>query len=160
MRRDVEVHRGPWKENPLWHYLEFIALSKVIRNFLFLWVARRCPFMPLKNSIYRAMGAKIGENVAFGLEASMEIFYPELVEIGDNTIIGYNVTLLTHEILTDEWRTGRIRIGRDCVVGANSTVLPGVTIADGTVVAAGSLVNCDVSGFVGGVPARPLERED
>jgi len=43
------------------------------------------------------------------------------------------------------------------VVGARSLILPGVTVAPGTVVSAMSLVNSDVEGFVGGVPAKPLK---
>jgi acetyltransferase-like isoleucine patch superfamily enzyme len=49
-------------------------------------------------------------------------------------------------------------IGRDVVIGASCTILPGVVIGDGAVVSAHSLVNRDVAAgsFVGGVPARPL----
>lgn len=89
----------------------------------------------------------------------MDIFFPQLIEIGDNTIIGYNTTILCHEFLIREYVTGRVVIGKDVMVGANTTILPGVTIADGSVVSAHSLVNNDVEGFVGGVPARPLEKE-
>ena len=53
-----------------------------------------------------------------------------------------------------------IRIGNDVWIGANATVLPGVTIGDGAVVAAGAVVTRDVEPLtvVGGVPARPLKR--
>ena len=102
------------------------------------------------------MGCRIGRNVAVGLEATLDIFYPQLIEIGDDTIVGYNTTILCHEFLVDEYRTGPVRIGRRVTIGANCTILPGVTIADGAVVSAHSLVNSDVSGFVGGVPARAL----
>ncbi|HEV8358919.1 MAG TPA: acyltransferase, partial [Candidatus Thermoplasmatota archaeon] len=91
-----------------------------------------------------------------GLEATMDIFFPQLIEIGDDTIIGYNTTILCHEFLVAEWRTAPVRIGKRVTIGANCTILPGVTIADETVVSAHSLVNRDVAGFVGGVPARPL----
>jgi acetyltransferase-like isoleucine patch superfamily enzyme len=49
-------------------------------------------------------------------------------------------------------------IGRDVVIGANCTILPGVVIGDGATVSAHSLVNHDVApgSVVGGVPARPL----
>jgi acetyltransferase-like isoleucine patch superfamily enzyme len=50
-----------------------------------------------------------------------------------------------------------VRIGKRVTIGANCTILPGVTIADGSIVSAHSLVNRDVEGFVGGVPARPLK---
>ena len=158
MPRRVTIYRNKREGNTLWNYLDYIPLRKIVRNFLLLWVARRSFSMPFKNRLYRAMGAKIGKGVAFGLEATMELLYPELVEIGDNSVIGYNVTILTHEMLVDHWRLGKVQIGKNCVIGANTTIMPGVRIADNTIVSAHSLVNKDVSGFVGGVPTRPLKR--
>ena len=51
---------------------------------------------------------------------------------------------------------GRIRIGNNCFIGARSTILPGVTIGDNSIVAAGAVVNRSIpSGEVwGGVPAH------
>lgn len=53
-----------------------------------------------------------------------------------------------------------IRIGKYVWIGANATVLPGVTIGDGAVVAAGAVVTKDVPemAVVGGVPARMLKQ--
>ena len=53
-----------------------------------------------------------------------------------------------------------VRIGDDAWLGANVTVLPGVTIGNGAVVAAGAVVSRDVeeNTVVGGVPARLLRR--
>jgi len=53
---------------------------------------------------------------------------------------------------------GDIRIGDDCWIGYASIVLKGVTIGDGAVVAAGSVVTRDVAPYtiVAGVPARPI----
>ena len=47
------------------------------------------------------------------------------------------------------------------MIGANTTILPGVTIGDGAVVAAGSVVHKDVApgSFVGGNPMREIERK-
>jgi maltose O-acetyltransferase len=104
------------------------------------------------------MGAKVGASVSWGLDATMDVLVPENISIGDETIIGYGTLLLGHEFLQREYRLGEVEIGRRVVVGANSTVLPGVRIADDSVVGAGSLVNRDVEGFVGGVPARPVRR--
>jgi acetyltransferase-like isoleucine patch superfamily enzyme len=104
------------------------------------------------------MGIRVGSNVSIALEVTMDVLFPQLIEIGDNTIIGFNTTILCHEFLIKEYVTGPVVIGRDVMVGANTTILPGVTIADGSVVSAHSLVNSDIEGFVGGVPARPLTR--
>jgi acetyltransferase-like isoleucine patch superfamily enzyme len=104
------------------------------------------------------MGIKIGRNVSIALEVTMDVFFPQLIKIGDNTIIGFNTTILCHEFLIKEYVTGPVIIGNDVMVGANTTILPGITIADGSVVSSHSLVNSDIEGFAGGVPARPLQQ--
>ena len=88
-----------------------------------------------------------------------DIFFPELIEIGDNTIIGYNSTILAHEYMVKEWGKGKVKIGRDVTIGANVTVLPGIIIGDGATVSACSLVNKDIpdNSFVGGVPVKQLK---
>lgn len=121
-------------------------------------LARISPSLSLKLWLYRMMGIRVGSNVSIALEVTMDVFFPQLIEIGDNTIIGYNTTILCHEFLIKEYVTGPVVIGRDVMVGANTTILPGVTIANGSVVSAHSLVNSDIEGFVGGVPAKPLDR--
>jgi len=88
-----------------------------------------------------------------------DIFYPEKIKIGSNVVIGYNSTILCHEFLRNEYRIGNVIIEDDVMVGANTTILPGVTIGKGAVVSACSLVNKDIPPytFVGGVPARVIK---
>ncbi len=128
-------------------------------NFFIIYICRFIPSLSLKNILYRAVGVKIGKDASVGLMAMFDIFFPELIEIGENTVVGYNVTLLAHEYLVDEWRTGRIKIGKNVMIGANSTVLAGVNIGDGAIISACSLVNRDVrcDAFVGGVPIKDLK---
>ena len=71
--------------------------------------------------------------------------FPEKISIGENSVIGYNTTILAHEYLIKEYRLGEVRIGENVLIGANTTILPGVTIGDGAVVAAGSVVHKDVA---------------
>ncbi|MEX3508105.1 DapH/DapD/GlmU-related protein [Kocuria carniphila] len=58
-----------------------------------------------------------------------------------------------------QWSFPDIRIGNGVFIGVSCTVLGNVTIGDGAVVAAGSLVNKDVPAhtLVGGVPARIIK---
>ncbi|WP_455482771.1 DapH/DapD/GlmU-related protein [Haemophilus parahaemolyticus] len=53
-----------------------------------------------------------------------------------------------------------MRIGKNVWIGSNATILAGVTIGDGTVIAAGALVNKDVPPMVvvGGVPAKIIKK--
>ena len=158
--RKLTDYPAPQGTNSLWVWTKNRSPVKVTFNFLMLLAIRYSPSLRLKIVAMRLMGVKVGNKVSMGLNATVDIFYPELIEIGENSIIGYNATLLAHEYLIEKLRTGPVVIGKNVLVGASSTVLAGVSIGDGAVVSAGSLVNCDVpaGSFVGGVPARVIER--
>lgn len=132
---------------------------RTVFNFILIYLARYLPSTRLKNFLYRTCGAKIGDRVTFGLGAVMDIFYPELISVGDDTLIGYNTVLLGHELLQNEYRTGKVEIGKRVMIGANCTVLPGVRIGDDASVSAMSLVNSDIPAGQkwGGIPARRLK---
>ena len=87
------------------------------------------------------------------------------IYLGDRVLVGQNVVLATLNHGMDPARRADlhpapIRIGDDVWIGANATVLPGVTIGDGVIVAAGAVVTRDVPAMtvVGGVPARVIKR--
>ncbi len=86
----------------------------------------------------------------------LDVMFPEKISVGRNTVIGYNTTILAHEYLIKEYRLGPVVIGSEVMIGANSTILPGITIGDGAIVSAGTLVHKDVppGAFVGGNPMR------
>ena len=107
--------------------------------------------------MYRSfLGMEVGQQTAVAFMVMMDIFFPEKIKIGDNTIIGYNTTILAHEYLLHEYRLGAVEIGSNVMIGANCTILPGVRIGDNAVVAAGSIVTKDVepNAFVAGNPAK------
>ena len=96
------------------------------------------------------------------------------VTIGNDCNFGPNVTIVTpvHPMVASErrlMRTGAgeekrlcyakpVHIGNDCWFGANVTVCPGVTIGDGCVIGAGSVVTRDIpaNSFAAGVPCRVI----
>lgn len=91
----------------------------------------------------------------------------ETVTIGDRCDIGPCVSFQTggHEISTHDRRAGvgynnPITVGNGCWIAAKTTVLGGVKIGDGSVVAAGSCVVGNVTGdiLVGGVPAKEIRK--
>ncbi|WP_425452242.1 acyltransferase [Paenibacillus sambharensis] len=140
-----------------------VSRFKAVRNFIFIQLSRYCPSLPVKNWIYRRiLGMKVGRHTSFALMVMVDVFFPERIEIGDNSIIGYNTTILTHEYLIREYRLGHVRIGSGVMVGANTTILPGVTIGDGAIIAAGSIVHKDVEpySFVGGNPIKVIRAPD
>jgi len=141
----------------LWWRVKNPVLT-VIR-FLLIYSARFLPSTRLKNILYRLCGARIGAGVTFGLGATLDIFYPEMISVGDNTLIGYNTVILGHEFLQGEYRTGRVEIGKSVMIGANCTVLPGIRIGDGATISTMSLVNRDIPAGEkwGGVPVKRLK---
>ena len=88
------------------------------------------------------------------------------ITIGENSFLGPNclLTTVTHEIGNSDQRAGvnlykSIKIDEGCWLGANVTVLPGVTIGKGCIVGAGSLVNksLEENYMYAGVPARKIK---
>lgn len=130
--------------NSLWQVYRTVPFWKVVRNVLVIEAARYMPFFTWKNRMYRWLGIQVGDQTAVAYKVTMDILFPELIRIGRNTIIGYNTTILAHEYLVDEYRLGEVVIGDEVMVGANSLILPGVVIGDRAVVAAGSVVTRDV----------------
>ncbi|ATH93401.1 acetyltransferase [Bacillus glycinifermentans] len=143
--------------NSLWHVYQTVPFFKVVKNFIVIQTARYTPFLGVKNWMYRTfLRMKIGEQSSFALMVMLDVMFPEKISVGRNTVIGYNTTILAHEYLIKEYRLGEVTIGDEVMIGANSTILPGVTIGDGAVVSAGTLVHKDVppGAFVGGNPMR------
>ena len=98
------------------------------------------------------------------IERNCFLLAKDKIEIGENSTLAYGVTVLTsadpngpHNALSALYPSVKapVVIGKDCWIGANATILPGVTIGDFSVVAAGSVVTKNVpSGtMVAGNPA-------
>ncbi len=83
------------------------------------------------------------------------------IEIGDNVLIGQQVVIATlnHDLLPEKRANmlpAPVKIGNGVWVGAHATILSGVTVGDGAVIAAGAVVTRDVppKAIVAGVPAK------
>lgn len=143
--------------NSLWQIYKTVPFFKVVKNFIVIQLARYTPFLSIKNWMYRTfLKMEVGKETAFALMVMPDIMFPEKIKVGSNSIIGYNTTILAHEYLINEYRLGEVIIGDEVMIGANSTILPGVTIGDGAIVSAGTLVHKNVpeGAFVGGNPMR------
>lgn len=94
------------------------------------------------------------------------VYALDKITIGEKTCIGEYVKLLTgyHDITTWNFafKTKPITIGSCVWIATGAIVLPGVTIGDGAVVAAGSVVTNDVEPWtvVGGNPARVIKKRE
>ncbi|MCE0453054.1 DapH/DapD/GlmU-related protein [Brevibacillus sp. AF8] len=143
--------------NPLWHMYRTVSFWKVMKNFIVIQLSRYTPIVSWKNWMYRTfLRMEVGQHSAVALMVMMDIMFPEKIKIGRNCVIGYNTTILAHEYLIDEYRLGEVVIEDAVLVGANTTILPGVTIGKGAIVAAGTVVHKDVppGAFVGGNPMQ------
>ncbi len=89
------------------------------------------------------------------------------ITIGDGALIGHNAVLATlnHGFAPEDRQSlypAPISIGKNVWMGANCTVLPGVTIGDNAIVAAGAVVTKDVpeNMIAGGLPAKCIKSID
>ena len=92
------------------------------------------------------------------------------INIGNDCLIGPDVLIINnnhqmspHELIRmQECAKSRIIIGNDVWIGAKAVILPGVTIGDGAIIAAGSVVNKDVKPYtlVAGVPAKYIKNRE
>ena len=134
--------------NLLWQVYKIVKFPKVFKQTCIIEISRFIPSMSLKRYIYRKfLKMTIGQNTSFAYKVSPDLFYPELISVGNNSVIGYNTTILTHEVLVDEWRYGRVSIGHHTLIGANVTILPGVTIGNHVKVGAGTVITKDVPDY-------------
>jgi acetyltransferase-like isoleucine patch superfamily enzyme/acyl carrier protein len=127
-----------------------------IRNRLFQVIALYVPgYKTTRVWLHRMRGVSIGKNVSIGLSALIETAYPSLVSMGNNVTIGMRVMIIGHlRDSTEEarWKNERtVRIEDDVYVGPGVIILPNVTIGQGAVISAGSVVSRSV-------PPRTLAR--
>ena len=110
--------------------------------------------------LQRWRGARIGRGVWLGLYVSLDELHPEALSIGDNCTIGIRTSIITHFYWGPQQSVsnGIVTIGRDVFVGPHCVILPNVTIGEGSVIQAGSIVTRSVPPrtFWGSPPAGPI----
>ena len=143
-----------------------------MRGLMRAWLKRRfgsfghgSSYDPLTSVVAGYENIRLGRNVFIGPHAYLSADGVR-IDIGDDTVIGPGLYLIAgdHEFAipgvlfhtSPRGRNEPIRIGCNVWIGARATVLKGVTVGDGAIVAAGSVVTRDVKPFavVAGVPAR------
>lgn len=107
-------------------------------------------------------GMAVGRNVWVDTSAIFDESCAWLIEIGDEVVVAPHAFFVAHDASTkktlDYTRIGRTRVGRGVFIGARALILPGITIGERAIVAAGSVVTRDVppGAIVAGNPARKV----
>ena len=104
---------------------------------------------------------KIGNNVSIGDRTQLHC--GNRIDIGDNSFISWDCCIMDrdyHAFNADKEESKPVIIGEHCWIGCRVLIIKGVSIGNGAVVAAGSVVTKDVPPFclVGGNPAKIIRR--
>ena len=116
--------------------------------------------VPTKKLIKR--GLKVGENFNRQQGCFIDPTHCWLIEIGNNVTMSIRVVLMAHDASTKNslgyTKIGKIKIKDNVFLGANTIVLPNVTIGENSVIGANSVVTKDVppNSVVAGNPARVI----
>lgn len=133
-------------------------------------LARHIPGGFTRARLHKIKGVIMGKNVWIGEDVYIDNEYPFLIFIEDNVEIAAYSMIMAHGRDLHLLRPGMyvsdlgyppspVRIKKGCWLGLHSIVLGGVTIGEGSVIAAGSVVTKDIPDFAlaGGTPAKVIK---
>jgi acetyltransferase-like isoleucine patch superfamily enzyme len=124
----------------------------------------------LRSVFVRALGAKVGKHVFFGDHVRIDNNHADLITIEDYAHITGGCRLLCHQrdlsgyckgdnAAKLPYKLGKIHIGKGVMIGMETLIMPGVTIGDGAIVGAYSLVTKDIPAWTiaTGRPAKVVK---
>lgn len=131
------------------------------------------PILPrkLRPWVLRKIGCKVGKDVFIGDNVKVDSGHADLIYIEDHVHITGGCRLLCHQrnlknyFVGDDsaklpYKLGKIRIGKGCMIGMETLIMPGVTIGEGAIVGAFSLVTKDIPAWTiaTGRPAKVVKQ--
>ncbi len=147
-----------------------IALKLAFRRMICLKLANLCPLVSGRILLYRLMGVRLGRDVYVGFDVEFDTNHPELIEIGNHVTISHRCIIASHMATNVDTPLQRIypptaaavKVGDGTWICTGAILVPGVTIGENSVVAAGAVVTRDVAPntLVAGSPARPVKHLD
>lgn len=98
-------------------------------------------------------GARIAPSASISLSSTLIGGGKDSIEIGEATLIAFKTLILARH---PDGQVERVAVGKDCFIGGGSVLLPGITIGDKCIIAAGAVVAIDVPDrcIVAGNPAK------
>jgi maltose O-acetyltransferase len=124
------------------------------------------PFSSVRVWILRLCGVKVGRGCYIGFNVICDTNFSELIEIGNNVTISHNTLIFAHTVTPTSSYLGRIynqikgvSIADGAWIGANCTILPGVSIGTNCMVGAGSVVSKSTESYslCAGNPCRKIK---
>tara|TARA_Y100000817_G_scaffold134004_1_gene104929 strand:- start:1135 stop:1530 length:396 start_codon:yes stop_codon:yes gene_type:complete len=101
-------------------------------------------------------GLELGEDFDIGTFTYINAKYG--VTIQNNVQIGSHCSIYSHSTIDD--KQGSVKLMKNCRVGTHSTIMPGVTIGENSIIAAYSFVNKNIpeNEMWGGIPAKLMKK--
>lgn len=182
MKAYLELKRQPlphYRRESLWHTMRTSAKVHGYHSILWFGIIRwkdhvlnqwamRCPWNGLRIRLQRWRGVRIAPQVHIGPGCTLDYPYPYFIAIeegaslaGGNYVLAHSTPMEYHARCVESF-VAPTTIGRNVWVGVNAIILPGVTIGEGAIVAAGAVVTRDVPAhtLVAGVPAHIVKTLD
>ena len=131
------------------------------------------PLLPrmIRPAILRSVGCHVGKDVFIGSKVYIDAGMADMIYIDDHAHVTARTVLLGHKkdlsnyCVGDDYaklpyKKGRIHLCKGCLTGTDTIILPGVTIGEGAIVGAGSLVTSDIPAWTIAVgrPAKVIKK--
>lgn len=139
-------------------YPELVSIGDncIIDDFTYISTA-----LELKANIHISAGCKIigGRNSSVSFDEYSTLSPGVVLVAGSDDYVGGIATPLVPMEVRGDVKIGYIRLGRHCIVGSNTVVLPNVVFGEGASVGALSLVKCNLEPWVlyAGIPAKKIK---
>jgi acetyltransferase-like isoleucine patch superfamily enzyme len=151
----------------------FITIKNTILLKWFMESTLLSPILPrfLRPKILRWIGCKIGKNVFIGSNVWIDSGHADMLILEDHVHIAGECTLLCHQRNLSDYHIGDdyaclgykiagINLKKGCLIGQRTMVMPGVTVGQGAIVGAYSLVTKDIPAWTiaTGRPAKVVKQ--
>ena len=136
-------------------YLKEVWNSLLQKYCMFSVLFAPLNYRVLRPMLWRWLGAKVGKNCYIGYQVYFDLNNANLITVDDHVHIDEMCFLLCHKRDLSEYfqgdeysklgyKEGPIHIKRNTSIGSCSIIMPGVTIGEGAIIGAGSLVTKDI----------------
>lgn len=155
-KREVRIkYKGP-KMNSAYQWWRYRNPLRMLWTSFIVEVTKHLPPCEFKNNLLRMIGVKIGKDVTISPFVTIDWLFPELIEIGDGTLIGADIFIACHSLLIDEIRVGRVKIGKQVMLASWICNEPPTEIGDKAIVGLFTYIGKDVPAntFYVGIPGQ------